>query len=118
MVAIGVDQSLSKSALYEHKCLENINKLYKISGKRDDKHQYKAMIEASMVSKTKECTDNSPLTPNPYVSTKNYSARKLIHQFSKILDVKHKTAVRRIGASKANHKAIKTVNVLRSNITK
>ena len=33
MVAIGVDQSLSKSALYENKWMENINKLYKTAGK-------------------------------------------------------------------------------------
>ena len=36
MVSIGADQSLSSSAMYEHRCLVNINKLYKISGKCDD----------------------------------------------------------------------------------
>ena len=29
MVTIGIDQSLSKSAMQEHICLENIKKLYK-----------------------------------------------------------------------------------------
>ena len=33
MVAIEVDQSLSNSALYEHKCMENTKKLYKTAGK-------------------------------------------------------------------------------------
>ena len=33
---IGIDQSLSNNALYEHKCLENIKKLYKQFGKCDD----------------------------------------------------------------------------------
>ena len=33
---IGIDQYLSNNALYEHKCLENIKKLYKHSGKYDD----------------------------------------------------------------------------------
>ena len=36
MVIIGVDQSLSNSALYEHRCLENIQKIYKSDGKCDD----------------------------------------------------------------------------------
>ena len=33
---IGIDQSLSNDAVYEHKCLENIKKLYKQAGKRDN----------------------------------------------------------------------------------
>ena len=32
---IGIDQSLSNNALYEQKCLQNINKLYKHAGKCD-----------------------------------------------------------------------------------
>ena len=35
MVTIGVDQSLSNSAVYEHRCLENIKKLYKSVGECD-----------------------------------------------------------------------------------
>ena len=31
-VTIGFDQSLSNIAIYEHICLENINKLYKSNG--------------------------------------------------------------------------------------
>ena len=33
---IGIDQSLINNALFDHKCLQNINKLYKHSGKCDD----------------------------------------------------------------------------------
>ena len=33
---IGVDSSLSNNTIYEHKCLENIKKLYKQAGKCDD----------------------------------------------------------------------------------
>ena len=33
MATIGVDQSLSNSEIYEHRCLENIKKLYKYAGK-------------------------------------------------------------------------------------
>ena len=32
---IGIDPSLSNNAIYEHKCLENIKKLYKQAGKYD-----------------------------------------------------------------------------------
>ena len=60
MVIIGVDQYLSTSDLYEHQCLENIKKLYKSAGKCDDKHQYKSILEAGMVSTTEGLTENSP----------------------------------------------------------
>ena len=36
MGIIGVDQSLSNSTMYEHRCLENINKLCKTA----DKYNY------------------------------------------------------------------------------
>ena len=38
---IGVDQSLSNGALFEHMCLQNINKLYKHAGKCDEQQQFK-----------------------------------------------------------------------------
>ena len=41
---IGIDPSLSNNALYEHKCLENIKKLYKQSGKCDNQQQFKDII--------------------------------------------------------------------------
>ena len=47
---IGIDQSLRKNALYEHKCLENIKTLYKHAGKCDDQKQFKDILEAYMVS--------------------------------------------------------------------
>ena len=40
MVAIGLDQSLSNNALYEHRCLENIKKLYKSYEKCDNQQKY------------------------------------------------------------------------------
>ena len=45
MVAIGIDQQLRNSTLYEHICLENIKKLYKTTGKCEDQQKYKVMIE-------------------------------------------------------------------------
>ena len=50
MATIGVDQQLCNSDLYEHRRLENINKLYKSSGKCDDQQHYKAILETTMVS--------------------------------------------------------------------
>ena len=38
---IGIDQSLSNNALYEHKCLQNTNKLYKHAGKCDNQKKFK-----------------------------------------------------------------------------
>ena len=46
MVTIGIDQFSSNSALYEHRCPENINKLYKSSGKYYYQHKYKYILEA------------------------------------------------------------------------
>ena len=46
MVTIVIDQSLSNSAMYEHRCLENIKKLYKSDSKCDNQQQYKAILEA------------------------------------------------------------------------
>ena len=82
-------------------CLENTKKLNKTTGKCDDKHHYKTIIEELMVSKLEGCTNNSPITPNPSVSTKNISARKSLQKFSEKLDVKHRTAVCRLGTPKA-----------------
>ena len=49
MVTIGVDQLLSNSAMYEHRCLENIKKLYKSVGKCDEQQEYKTILESAMV---------------------------------------------------------------------
>ena len=60
---IGIDQSLSNNALYEHKCLQNIKKLYKHAGKCDDQQQFKDILETDMVSTPEGFTDNSPIFP-------------------------------------------------------
>ena len=50
--AIGVGRSLSNSAIFEHRCLQNINKLHKRAGKYDEQQQFKYIIEDAMVSTT------------------------------------------------------------------
>ena len=64
--------------MYEHVFLENIKKLYKYYGKCDDKKQYKAIIEAEMVSTPWGFNDNRPISPSQSVTVKvqvqeNYS---------------------------------------------
>ena len=56
MVTIGFKQSLSNNAMYEHRCMENIKKLYKYSGKCYDQQQDKAILEEAMSSTTKGFT--------------------------------------------------------------
>ena len=46
---IGIDESLSNNAIYEHKCLENIKKVYKQAGNCDDQQQLKDVLGATMV---------------------------------------------------------------------
>ena len=45
MVTIGVDKLLSNSAMTEHRGWENIEKLYKYSGKCDDKNSIKTLLK-------------------------------------------------------------------------
>ena len=60
-----------------------------------------------MVSIPEGSTNNIPMAPNPYVSTKNASARKSLCQFTKTLDVKHKTSICGFFVAKAKRKTIK-----------
>ena len=59
---IGIDQSLSNNAIYEHKFLENIKKLYKQSDKCDDHQQFKYILGVAMVSIPEKFTDDSPIS--------------------------------------------------------
>ena len=76
MVTIRFEKSLSNSTLYEHRCLENTKKLLKTAGKCDDQQQYKVILDIEMVSTIEGCTNDSPMTPNPYVYTKKIRAIK------------------------------------------
>ena len=79
--------------MYKHRCLENIKKLYTSVVKYDDQHQYKAIIEAALVSTTDIFTDNNPMSPEPSITVRNPSARKPIRLFTEVLYVKKKTGV-------------------------
>ena len=53
-----------------------------------------------MVSTPEVFTENSPMTLSQYLTVKNPSVRKSLHQFSEALDVKSKNSVRRLCAAK------------------
>ena len=73
---IGIDQSLSNIALFEHRCHQNINKLYKHDGECDYQKKFKYILEAAMVSTPEVFTDDSPLSPMTPTPFKKPSARK------------------------------------------
>ena len=50
MKTIGIYQSLSIRPSVEHKCLNNIKKIYQHAGKCDDQQNLKDIIDASVVS--------------------------------------------------------------------
>ena len=90
---IGIDQSLSNNAIYEHKCLGNIKKLYKQAGKFDDQQQFKDILEDAMVSTPEVFTNEIPMYPMISTLVNKPSARKSLCLFTNILYVKNKTAI-------------------------
>ena len=103
----GIEQFLSNNALYEHKFLENIKKLYKHAGKCDDQQQFKDIPETAMVSTPEGLTKNSPISPMILTSVKKPSAIKPLCLFTNFLNVKRESATHRVGAAKSKLKAIK-----------
>ena len=63
-------------------------------------------------------TKNCPILPRKCVTVKKLSARKSLSQFLKALDVKYKTAVRRLGDTKSKRKSISSGNNLWSIISR
>ena len=72
---------LSNSAMHEHICLGIIKKLYKFSGIRDYQKQYKAIIEAEMVSTPEVFTDKNAILPSQTMTVKKKSARESLRHF-------------------------------------
>ena len=108
MKTIGIDQSLSNNAWYEHKCLQKIKKLYKHAGKCDYQKQFKDTLEAAMVSTTEGFTNKSSISTMKSTPVKKPSARKSLCLFTNILYVKKKSATRLVGATKSKHKSIES----------
>ena len=85
---IGIDQSLSNDVIYGHKCLENLKKLYKKSGKCDDQQQIKDILEAAMVYTPEGITKNSPISPMTSTQVKKPSVQESLCMFTNDLEVK------------------------------
>ena len=76
MKTINIEKSSSNSALFEHRCIQNINKLYQHAGKCDDQQQFKDIIEYAMVYTPEVFTDNSPVSTMTPAPVKKPSAGK------------------------------------------
>ena len=82
----------------------NIKKLYQHTGKCDGQQQYKDIIEAAMVSTSERFTNNSPRSPTNQTPARKPNERKSLRLFTKILNVKQKTAIRRVKSAKSKLK--------------
>ena len=104
---IGNDQSLCNRSSFEHKCMNNIKKIYKHAGKCDDQQNLNDIIDAAMVYTPEGVTYNSHNAPITSTSVKKPSAGKSLSLFTNALDVKPKIAKRRIVAAKSKRKSMK-----------
>ena len=66
VATLGVDPLLRNSDFYEHICMGNIKKLYRSAVKRDDQHQYKAILEAAIASTPEELNNKIPMPPDQF----------------------------------------------------
>ena len=76
MVTIGIYIYLSDNEFFQHRCLQNINKLYKTAGKCNDQQQYKTMIETALVSTPEGYNYNISLTPNDANMSQSFFSSK------------------------------------------
>ena len=76
---------------FEHRCMNNIKKIYQHAGKCDDQQNLKDILEASLLSTPEGFIDNIPNVHMPSTPVKKPSARKSLCLFTNILDVKPKT---------------------------
>ena len=118
MKTIGVDQSSFTRSSFEHRCMNNIKKIYQHAGKCDDKQNLKYIIDAAILSTPYGVTDNIPNVHMTSSPVKKPSARKSLILFTNILDVKPTTEKRRFVAAKSRRKAMKLCNILWTEKTK
>ena len=112
MKTIGIDQSSFAGSSFEHRCMNNIKKIYQHAGKCDDQQNLKDILEADILSIPERFIENSPnvhVTSSPFNKP---SASKSLCLFTNILAVKPTTAKRRVVAAKSRRKAMKVCNSL------
>ena len=112
MKTIGIDQSSFTWSSFEHRCMNNIKQIYQHAGKCDDQQNLKDILEAARLSTPEGFKYNSPNVHMPSIPVKKPSSRKSLCLFTKILDVKPKTAKRRFVAATSRCKAMKVGNSL------
>ena len=98
---IGIDQSSFTRSSFEHRCMNNIKKIYQHSGNCDDQQNLKDIIDAAILYTPEGVTDNSPNVYMTSTPVKKPSSRKSLCSFTNILDVQPKTAKRRFVAAKS-----------------
>ena len=89
MKTIGIYQSLINSVISGSRFLQNINKLYKHSGKCDYQQKFKYILEAAIISTPEGFTYKIPISPMTPPTLKKPSAIKSLCLFTNILDVKN-----------------------------
>ena len=60
MKTIGIYQSSFARSYFEHRCMNNIKKMYEHAGKCDDQQNLKDIIDADIISTPEGVADNSP----------------------------------------------------------
>ena len=115
MKTIRIDRSSFTRSSFEHRCMNNIKKIYQHAGKCDDQQNLKDILEASLLSTTEGFTYNSPNVHMESSPVENISAIKSLFLFTNILYVKPKTEKRRFVDAKSKRKAVKVVNILWTN---
>ena len=104
MKTIGIDKSSFTMSYFEHICMNNIKNIYQHAGKCDDQQNIKDIIDDAIISTPEGVTYNSPDVPTKSTPAKKKSARKSLCLFTNILDVKPKTAKRRLWLKNQNAK--------------
>ena len=112
MKTIGIDQSSFARSSFEHRCMNNIKKIYQHAGKCDDQQNLKDIIDTAILFTPEGVTDNSPNVNMTSTPVKRPNARKSLCLFTNILDVKPKTAKRRFVAAKSRLKSMEVCNSL------
>ena len=118
METIDIDRSSFTRSYFEHRCMDNIKKIYEHAGKCDDQKNLKDIIDAAILSTPEGVIYDSPNVPMASSPVKKLSAGKSLCLFTNILDVKPKRAKLLFVAAKSKRKATKVGNSLRTNKTK
>ena len=100
MKNIGIDQSLWNRYSFEHKCLNNMRKIYQHAGKCDDQQNLKDILDAAMVSTPEEFTYDIPNVPMVSTPVKKTSVKESLCLFTNILNVKREIEKCHVGSVK------------------